>query len=204
LQTNITAPSVTLHRMTRVRQYAKNIVCLESLWDSELENRLSVLPILELTARTMEVKYIFLTCNTKAELRHNLRLVGKKKSYGILMLAFHGEPGIIELAGEKSHVSLESLITMMGRRFAGWVVHFGSCGTVQIDEDRLERFIAATGVAMVMGYTKQVDWTEGVAMDLVLLRWLQGYKNLSAFQKHMKKRYAALIKFTGFHTYPNH
>lgn len=187
--------------MALVRHYIKNIVCLESLWDAELENRLSVLPILELTSRTMGVKFIYLTCNTKSELRHNLRLVGKRKSYGILMLAFHGEPGSIELAGD-SDVSIETLITMMGRKFSGWVVHFASCGTVQIDDKRLARFIEATGVALVMGYTKEVDWTEGVVMDLLLLRWLQSYRNLQSLVKHLHKNYRDLIKITGFQAYP--
>jgi hypothetical protein len=190
-------------RMILSRHYTKNIVCLESLWDAELENRLSELPVLELTARTMGVKFIYLTCNTKRELRHNLRLVGssKRKAYGILMLAFHGEPGSIELAGD-SNLNLEGLITMMGRRFAGWVVHFASCGTVNVEKQRLQRFVEATGVAMVMGYTKEVDWTEGTVMDLLLLRWLQNYKNLHSLLKHLKKHYPDLIKITGFKVYP--
>lgn len=188
--------------MTRVRRYTKNVACVESLWDSQLENRLSVLPILELTAKINNpLRFIYLTCNTKAELRHNLGLLGRKKSYGILLLAFHGEPGEIQLA-EKKYVSLESLAGMMGRRFAGWVVHFASCGTIKADPVRLERFVAQTGVAMVMGYTKKVDWTDSAVTDLLLLRWLQYYKDLRAFTRHVEKNYADLISITGFQCFP--
>ncbi|MDZ4403617.1 DUF6642 family protein [Prosthecobacter sp.] len=187
--------------MPRVPLYLKNIVCLEALWTEELENRLSVLPILELTARTTSAKFIYLTCNTKAELRHNLSLVSRKKSYGILVLAFHGDPGKIELA-KHVVVSLDSLATMMGRKFAGWVVHFASCSTVQADEERLARFVTETQVALVTGFTQTLDWTEGAVMDLLLLRWLQDYRDLNAFWKHLQKRYPDLIETTGMTAFP--
>lgn len=187
--------------MPRTRQYIKNIACLESLWDARLENRLSMLPVLELTSKICAVKFIFLTCNTKAELRHNLSLLGKKKSYGILLMAFHGEPGHIELADSAS-VQLELLAKMMGKRFEGWVVHFASCGTIKTDDERLAKFVASTGVAMVMGYRKSVDWTEGAVMDLLVLRWLQYYKDLGALLKHLEKNYSDLVAITGFKAYP--
>jgi hypothetical protein len=187
--------------MPRVPSYLKNIACLESLWTQDLVSRLSVLPILELTTRVTDAKYVYLTCNTKAELRYNLSLLGRRKSCGILMLAFHGDPGKIELA-EHLLVSLESLATMMGRKFAGWVVHFASCSTVQIDKARLARFVAETEVALVTGFTRQLDWTEGAVMDLLLLRWLQDYRDLNALWKHLQKRYPDLIATTGMTAFP--
>jgi hypothetical protein len=186
--------------MPRARQYLKNIVCLESLWDEDLENRLSVLPILELTARTTNAKFVYLTCNTRAELRHNLGLFKRGSAYNILVLAFHGDPGEIELPGNVL-VSIENLAEMMRRRFAGWIVHFASCGTVKVDEERMAAFVAATGVAMVTGYVNLVDWTEGTVMDLLLLRWLQYYRNLGAFLKHLHKSYPDLVALTGLKVY---
>lgn len=187
--------------MARVTRYLKHIACLESLWDEELENRLSVLPILELTARATSAKFVYLTCNTKAELRHNLGLLSRKKSYGVLVLAFHGDPGKIELA-EHVLLSLDSLATLMKRRFAGWVVHFASCGTMRIEEEKLARFVSETKVAMVTGFTKEVDWTEGAVMDLLLLRWLQYYRDLNALWKHLRKTYPDLIATTGMKAFP--
>lgn len=186
--------------MPRVPKYLKNIACLESLWDEDLENRLSVLPILELTARTTSAKFIYLTCNTQEELEHNLGLFKRKPSYGILVLAFHGVTGKIEL-GDKL-VNLKALAKMMGKRFRGWVVHVASCSTVMIDEDQLTQFVEATGVAMVMGYTKLVDWTEGAVMDLLLLRWLQYYRDLGALWKHLLKNYPDLMELTGLQAFP--
>lgn len=187
--------------MPRVTCYLKNIACLESLWDDELENRLSVRPILELTARATTAKFAYLTCNTKAELKLNLGLLSRKKSYGVLVLAFHGDPGKIELA-EHVRVSLDSLATMMQRSFAGWVVHFASCGTMRVDDAQLRRFVSETGVAMVTGFTKEVDWIDGAVMDLLLLRWLQYYRDLNALWKHLRRNYADLIDLSGMKAYP--
>ena len=187
--------------MPRVPRYLKNIACLETVWDEDLENRLSVLPILELTSRATSAKFVYLTCNTKSELRLNLGLLCRRKSYGILVLAFHGDPGKIELA-DHVFVSLESLATMMGRRFAGWVVHFASCGTMKIEDERLARFVRETKVAMVTGFTQELDWTEGAVMDLLLLRGLQYYRDLNALWKHLQKSYPDLIKTTGMKAYP--
>ena len=187
--------------MPRVLNYTKNVACLESLWDSDLENRLSILPLLDITSKTTSNRHIYLTCNTKAELRYNLGLLAGKKKYGVLLLAFHGEPGEIELA-EKVFVDLEELADMMQKGFAGWVIHFASCGTIKADEARLVDFVKRTGVAMVMGYTKKVDWTESAVMDLLVLRWLQYYKDLSALLRHLQKSYGDLIAITGFHAYP--
>jgi hypothetical protein len=187
--------------MPRVHQYLKNIVCLESLWDDDLENRLSMLPILELAARTTNAKFVCLTCNTKAELRHNLSLFGKRKSYGILVMAFHGDCGKIELPGHIL-VSLESLSDMMKRQFAGWMVHFATCDTVRVEEARIARFVEETGVAVVTGYTREVDWIEGSIMDLLLLRWVQYYRNMGALLRHLMKNYPDLIRLTGLMAYP--
>jgi len=187
--------------MPRVHQYLKNIVCLESLWDDDLENRLSMLPVMELTARTTNAKFVCLTCNTKAELKHNLSLFGKMKSYGILVLAFHGDTGKIELPGNIP-VSIESLSDMMKRRFAGWVLHFSTCDTVHVDEARMTRFVEETGVAVVTGYTREVEWIESSIMDLLLLRWMQYYRNVGALMRHLNKSYPDLIKLTGLKVFP--
>jgi hypothetical protein len=186
--------------VARLRHYLKNIACLESIWDSDLENRMNVLPVLELTARATGAKFIYLTCNTRPELRHNLELLRKKKFYGILLLSFHGEPGVIELAGTR--VKLESLAWLMGKHFAGWVVHFASCSTVKIDEERMARFVELTGVAMVLGYTKAVDWTEGTVMDLLLLSRLQYYRNVRSLWKHLARKYPDLLEITGLQVFP--
>src|SRR5262245_35053929 len=105
--------------------HRKNIACLESLWNADLEQRLSVVPILELISRINRTRYTHLTCNTREELAYNLRKLRRGRGYRILYLSLHGKPGEVLLDGGRT--DLESLAMMMGTRFAGWAIHFGSC-----------------------------------------------------------------------------
>lgn len=61
-----------------LKSYKKNIFCLESLWNENTEQKLSVLPILELTAKMNEIKFIHLSCNTLAEFKYNIKLISRK------------------------------------------------------------------------------------------------------------------------------
>ncbi len=72
--------------MARSKNYYKDIACLESLWDTRLDQRLTVEPILRLAERMNGLRVAHLTCNTVEELRHNLGLFRRKRGYGILYL----------------------------------------------------------------------------------------------------------------------
>jgi len=98
--------------MARVKRYRKKIACLESLWDNDVEKRLSVIPIVELASKLHNLKFTHLTCNTKEELKHNLKKLKRKPGYGILYLSFHGHPGEIVVDGSK--MKIESLASFMG------------------------------------------------------------------------------------------
>ncbi|MBM3357788.1 MAG: hypothetical protein FJY54_08680 [Betaproteobacteria bacterium] len=43
--------------MPRRKDHRKNIACLESLWNSDIENRLSVVPILDLVSKVDGIRY---------------------------------------------------------------------------------------------------------------------------------------------------
>lgn len=77
------------------------------------------------------------------------------------------------------------------------VVHFGSCETIDIEKYRISNFIAVTEVSMVVGYKRDVDWIDSAAMDLLLLDWLQEYKNMHQLWKRIKMNYKDLITITG-------
>ncbi len=181
--------------MARVKSYKKKIACLESLWDQQIENRLTVIPILELASKLHDVKFTYLTCNTKEEFKHNLQKLRRKRGYGILYLAFHGNPGEILLDG--TPLKLETIATIMGKGFAHWIIHFGSCGTVDTDEQRMRRFIARTEVSMVVGYKKDVYWAESAAVDFLLMDWLQRYKDMGRLWKRFSKQYRGFITNAG-------
>ena len=185
----------------RIGQYRKNVAALESLWYEDIENRVNVKPILEIISRMHENKYIHLTCSTKDEFIHNLRLIKQKSDYGILYLAFHGRPGEIILADE-SLITLEALSQLMGKRFSNWIVHFGACGTINVEDIRLNDFFQSTEIRMISGYTNnKVDWIESAAMDLLYFQKAQEYDDMLLFWLDLKKNYGELIATTGLHVF---
>jgi hypothetical protein len=186
--------------MAQTRTYKKRIACLETLWDTNIQDRLDVVPILELASKVNAVDFTHLTCHTKEELRFNLRMLKRKSGYGILYVAFHGGPGEIYLY-DNSTISLEQFAEYMGRGFNGWIVHFSTCGTIGVEQQRLAKFIAATNVSMIVGYKRDVDWMEGAALDLLLFSWLQSYKNMRTFWTRFKKQYSGLISATGLQAF---
>lgn len=188
--------------MKRTKDYVKHIACLESIWFDDVENRdrVSVVPVLELISKNSEgeIQFSHLTCNTESEFTYNLGVLKKlrKEKYGILYLAFHGQPGEIHLA-DGTKISLEKLADLMGKGFADWVVHFGSCGTIDVSQSRLTKFATSTQVLLVAGYTKDVDWMESAAMDLLFLDRLQDYKDMSRMWNALVKKSESLMKATG-------
>ncbi|MGE5250109.1 MAG: DUF6642 family protein [Bacteroidota bacterium] len=181
--------------------YSKNIACLESLWDGDVENKLTVTPLLQVISTINRIHFTHLTCNTLGELRFNLLSLPRKRSYRILYLAFHGNAGEIHL-GDGTCVSMQELADMMGERFAGWIVHFGACGTLDVPRSSLSEFYRRTRVAMMIGYCKTVNWVESAAMDLILFDWLQGYISLGAMWNRVRSTYPDLVEHTGLTVHP--
>jgi hypothetical protein len=156
-------------------------------------------PLLELTSKVDEVKFAYLSCNTEGELKHNLKKLRRKRGYGILYLACHGRPGEIVL--DESSVDLEELAALMGDGFTNWVMHFGSCATINVEPARISKFIGDTQVSMVLGYRIDVDWIDSAAVDLLLFDWLQEYRDMHRFWAHFKQRYRGLVSASGLRAF---
>lgn len=185
----------------RVKDYEKHIACLESLWDENIENEtLTFAPILNMISQLYEVNYIRLACNTEGEFRYNLDLISKQKEYDILYFAFHGDAGTLYLH-DGTALTLDTIASAMGRKFKGWIVHFGSCGTMNLGEKELAAFAQKTGAAMLVGYTETVDWAESAALDLLFLTYVQSYVDMHAFWAEFEERYRSLIEAIGFTVY---
>lgn len=185
--------------MVRTKSYVKHVACLESFWTYDVENRVSVAPILELLSKTNGTRSFTLTCNTIYELNFNLQIAKRMRGYRILYLAFHGCPGKIYLPDLK--IDMESLAKLMGKGFRDWIIFFDSCRTMNVEKGRIMNFIEKTGVLMVMGYKKEVNWLEGAALDLLVLNGLQYYKEMRRFWSRFKRAYRDLVKNTGLEVY---
>ncbi len=167
-----------------------------------MEDRLTVVPILQVIGRMNDTRVVHLTCNTPAEFEFALGAIPSRSPFGILSFAFHGCPGEVML-GDGTLVTLPDLAACMGRKFSSWVVHFGSCGTLRADSADLEKFMAETGVDLLLGYTKNVDWIDAAAMDLILFQRLQQYKYTRSMWSYVKKNYSELVRRTGLTIFPS-
>ena len=185
--------------MKRAKSYSKHIACLESFWNYDVVNRLSVAPILELLSKTNGTSSVYLTCNTMEEFKFNLEIYKRAKGFDILHLGFHGYPGGIYLPDLK--IDIETLATLMGRKFRNRIIFFDSCSTLKVEKERIFDFISETEVMMVMGYKKSLNWIDGAATDLLVLEWLQYYKDMRRFWKRFGRAYRDLVRITGMVVY---
>lgn len=151
-----------------------DIFCLESMWSEQLDHpRQSVLPMLQMIKDEHNINFAHFNCNTKDELIYNLSLVNRK--YGIIYLAFHGEPGRILLPTCK--LEIEEILENMERGFRKTVIHFASCNTFNTDKTRLSSFLDSTGASMISGYLREVFWLQTATVDLVYLDSLLTFPN---------------------------
>ena len=88
------------------------------MWNGHIENKLNVLPTLELISKTMDSKFSHLTCNTREELQYNLNLLCKR-NYGVLYFAFHGSPGRIHLHRERVKLPDDLVARLEGKSSLG-------------------------------------------------------------------------------------
>jgi len=185
--------------MVRAKEYTKHVACLESFWTYDVENRLSVSPILELLGKTNGTRSVILTCNTINELKFNLGIVKRMKGYRILCFAFHGYPGGVRLPDLE--IDMETLASFMGKKFRNWIVFFDSCETMKVGKERILDFMSATEVNMVIGYKKEVNWLESAALDLLILNWLQYYKDMRKCWNRFRRAYRDMVKISGLDVY---
>ena len=181
----------------------KKILCLEGLWDNNLEQRLSVKPLLEIISKLNGIRFTHCPCNTVSEFQFHLYNFTSSKiasKYSILYLAFHGHSGRIVLS-DQEQLNLEDLADLMGQRFQGWSVLLSCCSILCLGEKRMKNFIKQTRVGLVIGYRKAVDWGESVSFEFIILDHLVNYSYLAWMRKRIETRYPDLVAATGLRFY---
>ena len=135
-------------------------------------------PILELleTSGYPSVPFIRRDVGTLTEFDYYLGRWALKKydRYPILYLGFHGSPGILHVGhGSKGDVDLKRLEERLAGACAKRIIHFGSCGTLNIHGNRVRSFLQRTGALAVCGYKSEVDWMLSAAFEIILFYELQ-------------------------------
>ena len=184
------------------------VMCLEGDFEDSLEDRSSMLPVLDLLERVGHdgITYIHRDVGTRAELDHYLRKWIQREDYYTLYLSFHGNADGIQVSDhEDGSATLEHLADVLADAITDCVVHFGSCGVLAADDRRLQHFLKRTGARAVMGYTTSVDWIDSAALDLIVLATLGRYQQLGRSLRLLEEapRYASLREQLGFRIVQN-
>ena len=98
-------------------------------------------------------------------------------------------------------IDMETLASFMGKNFRNWIIFFDSCRTINVGKDRILDFISATEVMMVIGFKREVNWLDSAAIDLLILNWLQFYKDMRKFWKRFRGAYKDLVGISGLDVY---
>lgn len=178
----------------------KGIYCLEGLWDRDLQNKSTVLPILELLHKGGICNYIYHTCATKEELEFFLKKWKQKAiitKFPILYLAFHGKKGHIYITHNNPY-SLNDLAGILENSAQGKVIYFASCETLNAAERTIQSFLKKTNAIAAIGYKQEVDWMIATAFELLVLDALQqdrfDSRGIQKIETKIKSEYGNLHK----------
>ncbi len=185
-------------------QTVKNgIYCIEGLWETSIQDKSTILPILDLLEKRSGLKYIYHDCATQSELEFFLskwELKSISNKYPILYLAFHGETGGI-FVNNKEVFSLDQLSDLLENKCLGKVIYFGSCSTLNLDKRKIKSFLEKTGAIATIGYKYDVDWIRSTACDLLVFDALQedklDSKGIERINMKIKSEYGNLHKTLG-------
>ena len=184
---------MTAKKTAKKKAEQRGIWCLETVW-FEPESNASMRPMLELVNALYGTPYVHRNAVSREEFLYFLEAwaqAGRDKEdeekYPVLVLSYHGLQGTISLkedpdidwadedswAGSDSLVTLDEIRDALAGRCRDRIVHFSSCSSLDVAHADINDFLDTTGVSAVSGYTKDVPWTQALALDLLYLEAIQ-------------------------------
>ncbi len=151
---------------------------------------MSVEPALRLLERNEQIKLIRRGVSTRGELEHHVDtwLSRGLKDYDFAFLGFHGSARTLYLGDVE--LSLDDLADIIDGRGAGKVLYLASCKVMAAEADVLQEFCARTGIKGLVGYTRNVNWIEAAAFELLLVSTLtrsKGTRIKPAYDRIVRK-----------------
>ena len=190
--------------MAKKKDQPKGVFCLETpMWTDRIKDRSSIEPILRLLEKCYKIPYLHYDVATIGEFDFYLKKWRLKEldSHPILYFAFHGEREGFYVGDE--FISLKDLAERLDGHCTGRVIHFGTCATLRVHGNHLNKFLHQTCALAVCGYTKTVDWFESTAFDLLVLGGLQDAsfqqaRSMQKFKCTLKEQAPGLMQSMGF------
>jgi hypothetical protein len=157
------------------------LVCLESYWNDRMFQTTSVRGFFEAMAPLVHppltVAHRFV--ESEGGLEHYIKRGGvmwrQKELFDapIIYLAFHGVPGALKsVLGRIESERLCEAFAGYGKGGYRNLVYFAACNVLRGEKGRrfARRFLKATGVRAVVGYTTTVDWMASLVADMLFLQ----------------------------------
>lgn len=173
------------HKPAEGMRMANGIYCFEGDWGKSRAPGRDVRPILDALKAWDETPYEHHGVGTKRELEHRLEGWKRRTSFRVGYLATHGTTRTIDLGADELH--LDELAASIAGRAEGRVLLFSGCSVLTAPEAVLKQFCLDAGLAAVAGYTRQVDFVDGMAFEMLVLREL-------AASERFKSTYARILR----------
>lgn len=156
------------------------LVCLESYWNEKLFQTFSVKGFFEAMAPLVHppltVAHRFIESEGALEYYAKRGGVMWRQSEvfdaPVFYLAFHGSPGAVKsVLGRIGEDRLCEAFAGYGQGGYANLVYFAACNVLcgKQGETFARRFLEATGVRAVVGYTTTVDWMASLVADMLFL-----------------------------------
>ncbi|WP_106819043.1 DUF6642 family protein [Janibacter massiliensis] len=174
------------------------IWAMEAPWSSDVADRRTVLPLFEALGQSQAANFVRLQINRRADLVEALRKWSLKKhgQFEIGYFGMHGYPGGISIG--KDDIDLVKLADeLSGRGLAEKTIHFSGCSVLR-GEGRSEEILDAFHCRAVSGFTKPVEFLEGLGFELIFFDVITQFTYLGSAKKYLEKNYGELIDRLGF------
>lgn len=171
---------------------------MESAWSTRVTDVRSVEPVLKALGDAGVANHAKLHINDRDDLLRALTRWGQAQHdrYGIGYLAMHGSPG--KVYPSRRQVDLLDLASDLPRRaLREKVLHFGSCSVLE-DVESHAPLLDAFAVRAITGFTRDVEWFESLAFELLLFDCLAYYQRIHAAEAYIYKNYGELADRLGF------
>ncbi len=177
----------------------KHIFCIEGNWAHSLKDKTSIKSALEFLEHNIDVKTIHKNSSTLDQFQEllNTSMQRTYKQYGIIYLAFHGNPGLLNI-GKRKKITLDEIAEMLNGRAVDKIIHFGSCSTLNINGWDLRRFWKQTGALAISGYKTDIDFVPSTILDIAFFDFCQKYRSIKSIETNFRKYYNPIAKKLGF------
>ena len=132
------------------------VCCIETVWDRG--TNWSAQPILAMMKERWGANFVHRNAVTRDEFFRHLKswVDDEDCDYPILYLGYHGKAGEIWLDGESpgpvaNRVSLTGVCDGINVPKENSLIHFASCGTLDVPDADLKGFVKRTGASCVSG-----------------------------------------------------